>query len=333
MLAGGNWLIDHVKILNCWPAQDALARIESQSWGNGGAPYNVLKDLARMDAPFPLAGVGLVGADADGERILADCVQHRINTDQLKTTVAAPTAYCDVMTDRTTGRRTFFYQRGANAQLAPEHFDFAGTPARVFHLGYLLLLDALDEIVEGRPRAAEVFRRARAAGLITCLDCVSEASDRFGSVVKPVLPEVDVLFANDFEAEKLTGVALHVDGVICRAAVERAADALLAAGVRQWVILHFPAGVFAAGRNGERCWQPSVRVPGELIRGTAGAGDALAAGVIFGLHEGRPLPEMLRLGVCVAASSLFDPTCSGGVLPVSRCFALAERFGFQPLPT
>lgn len=332
MLAGGNWLVDYVKILNCWPAQDALARIESETWGNGGAPYNVLKDLARMGVSFPLSGVGLVGDDADGERILADCRQHRIDVSQLRKTAEAPTAYCDVMTERVTGRRTFFYQRGANARLAPEHFDFRTTNAKIFHLGYLLLLDALDELVDGRPRAAEVFRHARAAGLLTSLDCVSEASTRFETVVKPVLPEIDVLFANDFEAEKLTGIVLHEGGVIRRAAVEQAAQALLGAGVRQWVVLHFPAAVFAASVAGEYCWQPSVRVPPEAIRGAAGAGDALAAGVLHGLHENAGMAAALRLGVAVAASSLSDATCSNGVRPVSECLELAERFGFQSLP-
>ncbi|ACB77360.1 carbohydrate kinase family protein [Opitutus terrae] len=332
VLAGGNWLVDHVKILNCWPAQDALARIESETWDNGGAPYNVLKDLARMGATFPLSGIGLVGDDADGERILADCRQHRIDTRQLRKIADTPTAYCDVMTERATGRRTFFYQRGANARLAPEHFDFRTTNAKIFHLGYLLLLDALDEPVDGRPHATEVFRQAHSAGLLTSLDCVSEASARFESVVKPVLPEVDVLFANDFEAEKLTGIALHDGGVIRRAAVERAAQALLGFGVRQWVILHFPTAVFAASAAGECCWQPSVRVPSEAIRGAAGAGDALAAGVLYGLHENADIAAALRLGVAVAASSLFDATCSNGVRPVSECLQLAERFGFQPLP-
>jgi sugar/nucleoside kinase (ribokinase family) len=31
---------------------------------------------------------------------------------------------------------------------------------------------------------------------------------RFPAVVAPVLPEIDILFANDFEAEQLTGRAL-----------------------------------------------------------------------------------------------------------------------------
>ncbi|HWL14910.1 MAG TPA: carbohydrate kinase family protein [Opitutus sp.] len=335
VLAGGNWLIDHVKVLDAWPPQDALANIVAETWGNGGAPYNVLKDLAKLGARFPLAGVGLVGEDADGERIVTDCRRHGIDTTQLRRTNAAPTSYSDVMTDGTTGRRTFFHQRGANALLAPEHFDFTAVRAKMFHLGYLLLLDGLDALDGDRPRASDVLRRARAAGLKTSLDCVSENRDRFQLIVAPVLREVDILFVNDFEAEKLTGIAMRRGErqTIDRAAVERTAQALRLRGVREWVIVHFPEGVYALSGDASGRWQPSVRLPAEMIKGTAGAGDALAAGVLYGLHEGWPVEKTLRLGVAAAAASLMDATCSEGIVGVDACEALAVAHGWRELPT
>ena len=59
VVAAGNWIIDHVKMIDRWPAQDALANIASESEGNGGGPYNILKGLARLKCGFPLAGIGL----------------------------------------------------------------------------------------------------------------------------------------------------------------------------------------------------------------------------------------------------------------------------------
>ena len=336
LLAGGNWIVDHVKLIDGWPPQDALANILSESWGNGGSPYNILKNLSRLGAPFPLAGIGLLGDDADGARILADCHRHRIDTAQLRQIGSATTAYSDVMTEGTTGRRTFFHQRGANALLAPEHFDFSSTQAKIFHLGYLLLLDQLDQLdpATGDPCAVNVFRRARAAGLLTSLDCVSENSGRFHAVVKPVLPNVDVLFANDFEAEKLTGITLRTgaDGRIQRAAVEAAARALMQLGVRDRVVLHFPEAVYAVGAHGLGHWQPSLMVPSTAIKGTAGAGDAFASGVLYGMHENWPITDALRLGVCAAASSLFDATCSEGVLTIDQCMRLDAVYPWRHLP-
>lgn len=334
ILAGGNWIVDHVKIINTWPPQDALASILSQSDGNGGSAYNLLKNISRLGAAFPLEAVGLIGDDADGRAILADCAAHRIVTTQLLPTRDAATSYTDVMTVRDTARRTFFHQRGANALLAPAHFDFTASRAKYFHLGYLLLLDTLDTPgPDGRPAAAAVLARARAAGLITSVDCVSEAGPRFRTHVAPVLPEVDVLFANDYEAEQLTGLALGRGATLDRPAVERAARALIALGVRAWAIVHFPEGVCACSAAGEEFWQPSVAVPASAIAGTAGAGDALASGILFGLHEAWPMRRALELGVCAAAASLRSPTCSDSVESAAACLALGRSYGFQTLPS
>jgi sugar/nucleoside kinase (ribokinase family) len=333
IIAGGNWIVDRVKTIDLWPPQDSLASILAESIGNGGSPFNILKDLARLGATFPLEAVGLVGDDVNGTWIREECRVHGIDARQLRTTADAPTSYTDVMTVGSTGRRTFFHQRGANALLAPEHFDFSATRAKIFHLGYLLLLDELDRLEPGgKPRAAEVFMRARAAGLRTSLDCVSENSDRFRTVVSPVLPLVDVLFANDLEAEKLTGEVLHREGAFDAAAVERAAAALLASGVRAWVIIHFPEAVYARSVAGESLWQGSVRVPPGAIRGAAGAGDAFAAGVLLGWHDDLPMPRALELGVCAAAASLEHPTCSESVHRAAECLALGQRHGFREPP-
>src|SRR5450755_1035975 len=108
ILAGGNWIRDHVKTLDAWPAQDGLANILGCADGNGGGPYNVLKDLSKLRAPFPLAGVGLVGDDADGRAILADCGESGIDASRLRAVAGVHTSYTDVMAVRGSARRTFF---------------------------------------------------------------------------------------------------------------------------------------------------------------------------------------------------------------------------------
>lgn len=334
VLAGGNWIVDHVKLIDRWPPQDALANITSQQSSNGGSPYNVLKDLTRLGATFPLEAVGLVGDDESGRFIRDDCARHRIDTSRLRTSKDLPTSYTDVMTEQGTGRRTFFHCRGANAHLGPEHFEFAQTRARIFHLGYLLLLDRLDEFVMGAAGAestvaVEVLRAARAAGMKTSADVVSEHSDRFPRIVRPALPWLDYLFVNEYEAARVTGVETSRGGTIDRAAIAAAADALITAGVNEWVFIHFPAAVLACSARGEKIWQPSLKMPASHIQGAAGAGDALASGILFGLHDGWPIAEALQMGVCAAAASLAHPTCSEGVGSAEQCRALAKQFGFN----
>lgn len=333
ILAGGNWIVDHLKSIDCWPAENTLASIRRESRGNGGSPYNILKDLAKLGAPFPLEAVGLVGDDDLGRWIVADCKSHGIDTRQLHATRTLPTSYTDVMSVRATANRTFFHQRGANAELAPRHFDFSRTRARHFHLGYLLLLDALDAPGrDGRPRACEVLRSAARAGLTTSVDLVSESSDRFTRIVPQVLPEVDYLFINDYETERSTGIKLRQGGAIRPKFVEKAAARLLEFGVRREVFIHFPEAAYARKSTGEGTWQASLRFPKEKIAGTAGAGDAFASGVLFGLHEGWATSRSLLLGVAAAAASLTHVDCSTGVPRAARCFSLARQLGLRALP-
>ena len=330
VIAGGNWIVDHVKLIDRWPPQDALANITGQFSSNGGSPYNLLKNLARLGAGFPLEAVGLVGDDEAGKFVRDDCAQHRIDATQLRTSAKAPTSYTDVMTEQGAGRRTFFHCRGANAELGAEHFDFGRTRAKIFHLGYLLLLDRLDELGgDGMPAVVDIFRAARVAGMKTSADVVSEASDRFPRIVRPVLPHLDYLFVNEFEITQVTGIAATREGQIDRDAIERAAAELIRGGVNEWVVVHFPAAVFARHASGQQLWAPSVRMPSAEIKGAAGAGDALASGVLYGLHEAWAMKESLQLGVCAAAASLMHPTCSEGVGSRPECLALGTRFGFN----
>jgi hypothetical protein len=39
----------------------------------------------------------------------------------------------------------------------------------------------------------------------------------------------------------------------------------------------------------------------------------------------------LELGVCVAAASLRDATCSAAIEPMENCFQLGRRLGFNEL--
>src|SRR5439155_21986007 len=285
LLSGGNWIVDQVKLIDVYPQPEQLGNIRAQSQGTGCAPYNVLVDLAKSGAPFPLYGAGLVGRDALGEQILADCRQHDIDIGNLGMTSKAPTSYTDVMTEQAHGRRTFFHARGANALWRGDDLDFTRTRSRLFHLGYLLLLDSLDE-PDARygTKAARLLATAQAVGLKTSVDVVSEDSDRFAKIVSPALKHVDYCILNEIEAGKTTGFKVRTDGRLDTVALRHAAGALLQHGVRELVVIHFPEGAFARTRKGEDAWQSSLKLPPKYIAGTAGAGDAFCAGVLLGLH-------------------------------------------------
>ncbi len=336
ILAGGNWIVDKLKRVDVYPQQDALANILDESIGNGGSPFNILIDLARMGAPFPLEGIGLVGDDAEGRWIESQCDAHGVGRNQLRVHPQAHTSYTDVMTVQSTGRRTFFHQRGANAFLDGDAFDFTGSRAKIFHLGYLLLLDRLDlPDAEFGTAAARVLHHARKAGLKTTLDVVSEDSQRFAGIVLPALRQVDCAILNEFELERTSGITTRPDGRIDLGAVEAASRKLLEAGVREWVVVHFPEGATALGRDcrdhAGLVIQGSVVVPQEAIVSTVGAGDAFAAGLLYGLHEEISIERALRYGVCTAAACLRGAGTSDGIPSLEECLRGGETAGFRTL--
>jgi sugar/nucleoside kinase (ribokinase family) len=274
----------------------------------------------------------MVGEDPLGQEIIGVCKEHKIDTRHLGTTTKASTSFTDVMTEKGSGRRTFFHERGANALWRGADLDFESLRPRIFHLGYLLLLDTLDQSdPKFGTKAARLLAQAQEAGVKTCVDVVSEDSDRFARIVNPALRHVDYCILNEIEAGKTTGFKIRLaDGSLDSVAVRHAAGALLQRGVRELVVVHFPEGAFARNRKGEDFWQPSLKLPAGYIAGTAGAGDAFCAGMLWGLHEGWDLPRSLLIGICIAAASLADATCTNGVKPLNSSLALARKFGFGP---
>ena len=328
LLAGGNWIIDQVKIIDVYPKHEQLANIFDQSQGTGGSPYNVLLDLAKMGADFPLQGAGLVGQDSLGQYILEDCRNHGIDPKFISVSPGSSTSYTDVMTEKDGGRRTFFHNRGANATWCGDDLDFAETSARIFHLGYLLLLDAIDDAddVHGT-RGAALLAKAREAGLKTSIDVVSEDSDRFSRIVGPALKLVDYCILNEVEASKVTGVKVREEGKLLDDGIEEASSKLFELGARELVAIHFPEGSFAQSAGGEKVRHGSLSLPKGYIKGAAGAGDAFCAGVLYGVHESLSLEKCLLIGTCAATACMSDPTCTDGLRSLDDCLALAEEFG------
>lgn len=330
LLAAGNFIVDHVKLIDAYPAEEMLASILEEHSSNGGGPYNVLMDLARMGAPFPLAAAGLLGQDPAGDWIVQDCAAAGIDTSQLERREGISTSYTDAFTVSGTGRRTFFHHRGANASYTGSETNLEVSTARLFYLGYLMLLDTLDAVdPQGRSGASHLLERAAKAGLTTVVDMVSVARTELVAGARSALPWVDHFILNEIEAGQLSGRPLRTnDGGLDRAAMSAAAESLLAAGVRQSVTIHAVEGAVSVSAAGA-VWQPSLALPQSWLRGATGAGDAFAAGWILGLHEGIAPQEGLKTGVCAAAACLADPTPSAGLLPLPECLALAERFGFR----
>ena len=108
-----------------------------------------------------------------------------------------------------------------------------------------------------------------------------------------------------------------------------AARQVLARGSSKLVVAHFPQGAVAVGVGGEELSIPSVAVPTDAIQGTNGAGDAFAAGLLYGLHEDWALDEAIKLGHAAAAASVRSLGTTDALASWRECLELASRWGWR----
>lgn len=297
IIAAGNMLVDHVHQIVQWPERGWLAEITHSERSTGGAPLNVLLTLAKMHVGLPLQAVGLIGEDADGDYILAMLDQYHVNRQRVQRTTFAPTSMSQVMTDPS-GQRTFFHSPGANRLLDLPAFDRLDGSMKIFHLGYLLLLDSLDmPDDEFGTRSARLLAQMRDQGYETSLDLVSRKGDpRYQPLVLPALRHLDYLVINELEAGEFSGLEMRDgDDALNIAHIADAATQLLAAGVRQRVVIHCPEGAWGEAPGEQGRWIPSWLLEQKDIVGSVGAGDAFCAGFLYGCHESLPLTESIYL--------------------------------------
>ncbi|OJV87091.1 MAG: hypothetical protein BGO34_12060 [Bacteroidia bacterium 44-10] len=320
IISAGNWIIDHIKMIDVWPERGNLANIKLVAEkASGGCAHNVLINLARLQTGIPLWAGGIVGNDDDGKYIMDEIARYDIDNRYMSVRNGVTTSFTDVISEIPTGVRTFFHYRGANALLDYPDFEKMESSAKIFHIGYLLLLDKLDSFDEEYGTVgAKVLHMLKSKGYETSVDVVSEQGERFRSVVTPCLTYVDYLICNEIETEAFTDIELRQGDKLCRENLPKAAKYLFSQGINQMVIIHFPEGGYIMKKDGTELFVSSFKVPQSEIKSTVGAGDAFCAGALFAIHEGLSLHEILCFANANARFNLLCENSTGGAVPLSE---------------
>ena len=314
----GTLLVDNVKIVDGYPSEGKLCTILEVSHCVGGLAANTPISLKVLAPELSVAVIGMVGSDAGGRYLIDKIASYGIDTSGIKTHSSLPTSFTDVMTEKGTGRRTFFHARGACAAFGYEDIPFAKIRTGMAHLGYALLLDMLDmpDSVYGT-ELGRVLNALRERGIQTSIDCVTAIDERYQSIILPALPYVDTLFMNEIEAGNTVGYSLtEADGHINDERMRTACSALLEYGVKKLVLIHAPQGAWAMTKDGDFAFEPALRLPEGYIKGTVGAGDAFCAGMLCALTEGLPLRDGLRIANLAAAANLSHYNSIDGMKPL-----------------
>lgn len=324
----GNMIVDITYPISDWPAQGELTHItDGIGRSTGGSVCNTVTDLARLDGELPLYASGIAGHDSEGDFILSELGRYP-NIDLSSVTRSGHTGFTVVMSNERTKERTFFYHSGGTDSYCAEQIDLDGINARIFHVGYALLLPGLDSRdPEYGTGMARLLHDAREKGMKTSIDVVTEMGERFKKIVTPSLKYTDYCIINELEAQQISGVALRDgSGALIKANLPLALKKLKELGVKEWAVIHCPELGCGMDESGNYLVCTSLRLPMDYIKGTVGAGDAFCAGVLYAACKGTGLNEALHLGTCAAAASLSQPGASDGVGTVEEVMRLEKLY-------
>lgn len=302
----GTTLVDIVKMIDSYPDKGMLTAIGEISRAVGGCVPNVGIDLATIDPELPVSVYGAVGADENGEFLRAELSSRGIDVSGLLVDRGESTGFTDVMTVTDTGERTFFTKAGANANYAPDEAFAATLREKIFHIGYILLMDALDEPdAEYGTRLARFLHAVQKQGVLTSIDVVSRVGDRFREKMAPALKYSDYAIVNEIEACGVVGLpARDESGKLILENLEKAIDGMFACGVRRAVVIHCPELGMIRRAGSQTTVQPSLDLPKGFIKGSVGAGDAFCAGCLYGLLKEYDDRHLLTFASAAAACNL-----------------------------
>lgn len=271
--------------------------------GAGGKGANQAVAVARLGARAAM--IGAVGADERGEALVAQLQAEGVDTRFVRAVPDAVTGVALIHVDER-GEKQIMAVLGANDRpTAPDVVEACRSlaPARVLLTQFELPLEPV----------AAALRWARETGVCTVLDPAPAIA-----VPDAVLSLVDFIKPNAREAEVLTGTVVND-----RATARRAAEQLLARGVRVVAVQAGDEGNLLVWRDGEQ-WLP--RLPVRSVDAT-GAGDAFAAALAVAVARGASIEEAGRLANAAAAHATTKLGAQEGLATEAQLQTLLQQFG------
>jgi ribokinase len=336
---------------------DGETRVRELRRQPGGSAANTVYALAKLG--MTTGYVGAVGGDAEGRALVADLTTVGVDTRLVAVKPGVPSGLVRVIADST--HRSLYVYPGANDLLS----------RRDVHLSYLSRGRVLHLTSFVNPRQLAVqgwaVRRHSASVKISFAPGTLYA-ERGIAALRPILQRTTLLFVNAQEARLLTGrrdlraaaeVLLRLGCgivVITLGAGEEVPRAVSREPSHGEGPRRFPRRRGGEAGRGPRikgiagggetrsvpaaCFVTDGRVEvvvPPIARGrdavdSVGAGDAFAAGFLYGLLKDSPLRECARLGQLVASCSLRAPGARAG-LPTLRELRETYRrhFGSPPI--
>ncbi len=248
---------------------------------SGGSVANSVAGFANLGGSA--AYIGRVTADQLGEIFVHDMRSLGVDVRLQPAADGLPTARCHVLIDRD-GQRTMQTYLGSCTELSVTDItaDTVGKPDVILIEGYIW------DIAEGPELAAEAIRIAKTTGSEVALSlsdsfCVQRHREVFHDAVRE---GIDIIVADEDEVIELLQAEDFED-----------TTRKLADYDNLFVMTRSENGSVIMN-GGQKIVQSAT--PVDTIVDTTGAGDAYAAGFLYGYTQKKPLEECARLGTFCA---------------------------------
>ncbi|MFC2008193.1 carbohydrate kinase family protein [Chloroflexota bacterium] len=275
----------------------------------GGSAANTVYGLAKLGVSAGF--IGAIGDDAEGKILLQDFQKVGADISHIGTRRGARTGSVLCLSDQL-GKRSLYVIPGANNQLTTDDLDLTYiNQAQMLHITSFVDEQQLKLLLE----------------LMIKLDFPVEVSFSPGALyaskglptLTPLLARTHVLFLNESEMRQLTGEDFNSGAQRCLDLGCHIAVVTLGKGASYKNTI---AASYIRTAGGEYLIEPSDKsiIPAS---DTVGAGDAFAAGFLYGLIKGEGLEKCGRLGDIVARFSITKTGARQGLPTFNQ---LAQRY-------
>lgn len=253
----------------------------------GGSAANTIYGLAKLGVKAGF--VGAVGTDEDGKELIGDFKAVAVDTSQIRLKQAIKTGATICISDKL-GKRAIYVSPGANSLLSTEHIDLDYlNQAKMVHLSSFA--DAKQFKLQ-----VNLVKKLRNSVKISLAPGMLYAS-RGLKALAPLLEKTYVVFMNCDEIEQLTGRDFRAGAQECLKLGCRIVVVTLGRGLFKGKSKTITAYICEAGKKYE-IESEAGDLPPRLE--TTGAGDAFAAGFLFGFLRGKAVEECGLLGDIMA---------------------------------
>lgn len=324
----GNIIVDIINIIDKYPEKTMQANVLKTENAVGGCVSNTAINLAKIDPGLFLTAFGKVGNDEPGRYVVSQMQKYGIDVSGVRISETQPTSCSHVMSEERSGERTFFYTRGANSEFGIQDIDISSLDCEIFHIGYILLLDMLDAPDEKYgTKMARLLHDLSERGIKTSIDVISAESDKFAEKVIPALRYCNFAIMNEVESCRVTGLPpRNHDGTINIENIKTTMEAFMRYGVKEKVIIHSSEAGIMLNSAGEFTVVPSLCLPDGYIKGSVGAGDAYAAGCLYGIYNGYDGERLLEFAASAAACSLSQSDSISGMKSKKEIEKLKSKY-------